>query len=104
MISQSNNRRCPMNSIFSSSPLPKAFASGLVCLTVLVGLAQGQSAAKAQRARPGTQSSQTDQPARLEFREFLEPEATGLKPSAKLSALNGKRVRMVGFMAQLETP
>ncbi|HKX30129.1 MAG TPA: hypothetical protein VJ302_20740 [Blastocatellia bacterium] len=40
----------------------------------------------------------------LEFREFFEPGARQLKPSAKLLGLNGRRVRLVGFMAQMEHP
>jgi len=40
---------------------------------------------------------------RLEFREFFEPGA-GLLLTPKLRALSGKRVRLVGFMAQLELP
>ncbi len=40
----------------------------------------------------------------LEFREFFEPVAGELKPSAKLLSLNGKHVRLVGFMAQMEEP
>jgi hypothetical protein len=40
---------------------------------------------------------------RLEFRDFFEPGA-GLRLTHKLRALSGKRVRLVGFMAQLELP
>jgi hypothetical protein len=40
---------------------------------------------------------------RLEFRDFFEPGAA-LVPTQKLRALVGKRVRLVGFMAQLELP
>ena len=49
--------------------------------------------------------SQPPQPAaeRLEFAEFFEPGA-GLRPSQKLRSLAGQRVRLVGFMAQLELP
>jgi hypothetical protein len=39
----------------------------------------------------------------LEFAEFFEPGA-GLRPSQKLRSLAGQRVRLVGFMAQLELP
>jgi len=38
----------------------------------------------------------------LSFREFFESGQRELKPSAKLLSLNGKRVRIVGFMAQTE--
>jgi hypothetical protein len=40
---------------------------------------------------------------RLEFAEFFEP-GSGLHPSQKLRSLVGQRVRLVGFMAQLELP
>ena len=40
---------------------------------------------------------------RLEFAEFFEPGA-GLHPSQKVRSLVGQRVRLVGFMAQLELP
>lgn len=39
---------------------------------------------------------------KLEFREFLEASRNELKPSAKLLSLQGQRVRLVGFMAQME--
>jgi hypothetical protein len=42
-------------------------------------------------------------PVPLELREILEP---GLEPrlSARIRSLNGQRVRLVGFMAQMEEP
>ncbi|HWM85401.1 MAG TPA: hypothetical protein VNO33_06170, partial [Kofleriaceae bacterium] len=40
---------------------------------------------------------------RLEFRELLEPGPV-LQLSARATSLAGKRVRMVGFMANMETP
>jgi hypothetical protein len=40
---------------------------------------------------------------RLAFGEFFEP-GSGLRPSQKLRSLVGQRVRLVGFMAQLELP
>lgn len=40
---------------------------------------------------------------KLEFRELLDP-GPELKPSARALALAGKRVRMVGFMAEMELP
>jgi hypothetical protein len=41
--------------------------------------------------------------ASLEFRELMESGAA-LRPSAKALALHGKRVRVVGFMAEMEEP
>jgi hypothetical protein len=43
-------------------------------------------------------------PALLSFRELLERSARGLRPSTRLLALDGQRVRLVGYMAQMEEP
>src|SRR5215510_8382327 len=51
--------------------------------------------------RPGRSE---DEAAYIEFREFFEADASELKPSAKLLGLNGRRARLVGFMAQMEQP
>ena len=40
----------------------------------------------------------------IEFREFFDSDAGKLKPSAKLLGLQGRRARLVGFMAQMEQP
>jgi hypothetical protein len=40
----------------------------------------------------------------LSFKEFFESGDGGLKPSSTLLRLNGQRVRLVGFMAQMEAP
>jgi len=45
-----------------------------------------------------------DEATLIEFREFFEAGSGKLKPSAKLLSLNGRRARLVGFMAQLEQP
>lgn len=42
------------------------------------------------------------EPASLAFSEFFRPGAGGLQPSARLLALDGKRVRITGYMARLE--
>jgi hypothetical protein len=39
----------------------------------------------------------------LEFRELFDP-GPALEPSAKALALDGKRVRIIGFMAEMEEP
>lgn len=53
---------------------------------------------------PSSVSAPSELPAeRLEWSELLEPGAA-LAPSAKSRALAGKRVRLVGFMAQMEVP
>jgi hypothetical protein len=41
-------------------------------------------------------------PAALAFSEFFRPASTRLQPSDKLTGLDGQRVRIVGFMAQME--
>jgi hypothetical protein len=41
-------------------------------------------------------------PAALAFSEFFRPASAGLQPSDKLTGLDGQRVRLVGFMAQME--
>jgi hypothetical protein len=40
----------------------------------------------------------------LAFREFFEPTPRELRPTAKLLALEGSRVRLVGFMVRSEEP
>lgn len=39
---------------------------------------------------------------RLEFREFFDPTINELQPSDKLRRLQGQRVRIIGFMAEME--
>jgi hypothetical protein len=43
-------------------------------------------------------------PADLLFSDFFTAGASRLVPSAKLLGLNGRRVRLVGFMAEVESP
>lgn len=43
-------------------------------------------------------------PEPLSFREFFDPKARRLAPSARLLGLAGKRVRIAGFMAEMEEP
>jgi hypothetical protein len=55
-------------------------------------------------ARAPEKSAVIPEPAEtLELRELLEPGPV-LKPSVRTTALAGRRVRMVGFMAQMELP
>jgi hypothetical protein len=42
------------------------------------------------------------EPATLAFHDFFRPSASRLEPSEKLVALDGKRVRLNGFMAHME--
>jgi hypothetical protein len=42
------------------------------------------------------------EPSALAFSDFFRPASTKLQPSDRLLALHGQRVRIVGFMAQME--
>ena len=48
----------------------------------------------------------TPPPEAIAFSQFFDPAPSrrGLKPSARLLSLEGRRVRIVGFMAQMEMP
>jgi len=50
------------------------------------------------------QAAEPSSAAPLSFREFFEPSPQDLKPSARLLSLNGRRVRLVGYMAQMDEP
>ena len=43
-------------------------------------------------------------PVPLSFREFFDPSPQGLEPSARLRSVAGKRVRLIGYMARMESP
>jgi hypothetical protein len=65
---------------------------------------EARPVAGAPGSRPAAQATAAAEPAeRLELRELLEPGPV-LKPSVKAVSLTGKRVRLVGFMAQMELP
>ena len=52
----------------------------------------------------GARAPHAAPPVPLSFREFFEPAPQGLAPSARLQRLVGKRVRLIGYMAQMEAP
>jgi hypothetical protein len=79
------------------------FAAGPSTLVLLCGLGCAAGALPAKQPAPAVREAAQPAPDQLEFSEFFEPGA-GLRPSAKLRSLAGKRVRLVGFMAQLELP
>ena len=59
------------------------------------------------QSRDGSAINEVQRPAKseaasIDFREFFEAGASELKPTEKLLSLNGRRARMVGFMAQME--
>jgi len=64
--------------------------------------AQSQGSSAVNEAQHAGKSK--DEATLIEFREFFEAGAGKLKPSAKLLSLNGRRARLIGFMAQLEQP
>ena len=70
---------------------------------ILLGLISPNAAYHAQHNpdSPSAQSSQSSVTT-LSFKEFFELERGELKPSARLLALNGKHVRLIGFMVQME--
>jgi hypothetical protein len=45
-----------------------------------------------------------DRYVQIGFDDLLQATSSGIAPTAKLLAANGKRVRVVGFMAQMERP
>jgi len=51
---------------------------------------------------PASPPSRESSVVTLSFKEFFELNAGELKPSARLQTLNGKHVRLVGFMVQME--
>jgi len=78
-----------------------AVATGALLLTgVAVAVRIAHSSAAHRSARIVRSS---DSAAPLEFRELLDS-GPRLQPSAKATALEGKRVRVVGFMAEMEEP
>src|SRR5215813_6184157 len=54
--------------------------------------------------RPQASRVQTDQIATLKFNEFFEISGSELRPSRRLMSLNGRRVRITGYMAMMEEP
>lgn len=77
------------------------YALLVTCLLSLHAAAQSKSVGSAEVQRGGNSN---DEATSIEFREFFESNAIELKPSAKLLSLNGRRARLVGFIAQMERP
>lgn len=67
-------------------------------------LAAGPSISEAKTVRLNSQAKADAVTERLSFKEIFEASPRELKPSQKLLSLNGKRVTMVGYMAQMEMP
>lgn len=77
------------------------FTPMLISLLLMMELVCGHRSVNFAQLGILQSSPQTYQAIPIEFREFFAP-STELKPSAKLLSLNGKRVQVVGFMAQME--
>jgi hypothetical protein len=87
----------------SSAGLPARRAAspqrrGLPLLLALAAAIAPASGGEYRRAGPGTRAEVP----RLAFSEFFEASSAELKPSARLIALSGRRVKLVGFMAKME--
>jgi len=82
----------------------RASIVGLVAVGVLLSVA-GTIVVRRSGSNAGLTSSPKPESsaASLEFRELLDSGAT-LRPSTKALALHGQRVRVVGFMAEMEEP
>lgn len=84
--------------------LVTTFGSALLCGGSWFSLTGPPRRAHAAQAVAATQSEQRTEITQLEFRDFFAADTQELKPSTKLLGLQGKRVRMIGFMAQMEQP
>jgi hypothetical protein len=81
--------------------------AALVALSLVAGGAAAIWGVSANRKASSASVSQirrhVETAVQLEFRDLLDP-GPKLKPSEKALALNGQRVRLVGFMAEMELP
>lgn len=77
----------------------KLWALGWFLLSAL-----GQSAPAQPEPRSKTDEGSQAAVQPLSFSQFFEPATATLRPSSKLRSLEGKRVRMTGYMAQMEMP
>jgi hypothetical protein len=65
-------------------------------------VARSQTAKTPSESSSLSKSDADSPPATLSFREFFDRGTAELKPSPKLLALSGKRVRLIGYMVQME--
>ena len=79
------------------------FLAETIASVLLIGQVVDTRLADSLTSRP-TMARMQDAITELSFKEFFESSDGGLQPSSTLLRLNGKRVRLVGFMAQMETP
>lgn len=84
-------------------PLLTAILLSITFIQFVPTTARAQTSAPiSQKTRSTAATTTIAPPVTLTFRDFFEPMARELKPSAKLLGLNGKHVRITGFMAQME--
>ena len=74
----------------------------LLTLTLCAFLVQGAKTAPVPATKPPKETASRPPATPLSFKEFFEPGKKELNPSAKLLSLNGKRVRLIGYMANTE--
>ena len=79
---------------------PRRFPTKVMpwCLALLAGLSP---VAHGKEIQQSSTTKRVDIP-RLDFKDFFELAHDEIQPSAKLLALAGQRVRLVGFMAKME--
>lgn len=78
--------------------------STIILLALINSLVHAQQTVKGPEPQ-GTIRAESGSPIiDLSFKDFFESGASGLKPSRKLLGLTGKRVRIIGFMSQMEDP
>jgi hypothetical protein len=87
-----------------AKPILLVTASGLLLVGAAVAVRAFQTPQVSFARHPAADLSPALEPAvPLAFAELLDP-GPALRPSAKALALDGKRVRIVGFMADMEEP
>ena len=77
--------------------------SAIILLALISSSVQAQQAAKKPEPQPTKHTESASPVVELSFKDFFDTGAE-LKPSSKLLSLTGKRVRLIGFMSQMEEP
>jgi len=86
----------------------RLMSSAALAIYIILSAGLLQHATNLSQTRASIQSPETantqNSVKELSFKEFFESVNGELKPSATLLQLNGKRIRLIGFMTQMETP
>lgn len=85
------------------TPVARSF-SAIVLFALISSSVQAQLAAKKPEPQPAKHNESVSPIVELSFKDFFDTGASELKPSRKLISLTGKRVRLIGFMSQMEEP